>query len=733
MSTWTRPLAPALTLIALLMLLESGCSGSDIPAGEVTPVPRALASRIETRHSQAERGPAGVPQILFGDLHVHTSYSIDAFLYGLPIFGGEGAHPPADACDFARHCAGLDFFALTDHAEALTPARWNESLESLRACKAAGQGSGDLMPFAGFEWTQTSLRPEDHYGHKNVIYPSLDATSLPPRPISALGNETLERAQGLWLARGAEAVTSLAAPAYADLLWWMRQLAALPFCEANVDTRELPGDCHENAPTPGVLFRKLDERGLPALVIPHGLSWGIHAPPGARLDVQLGAHDPARERLLELYSGHGNSERYDTFAARAEAAAATGVCPEPSADFLPCCWRAGDLVRERCEDASSRVCKERVLEAQQHVLQAGRRPLRVLPDTKFEDWLDCDESRGAFKPAMRPRPRMSAQYALALSERSPRGDDQRLRFGLVASSDIHTARAGSGYKQQARRGMTDVRGIASETVAGWLRPRVQGRQRDPLRAQASADEPAGFRSLMDVERNASFLYPGGLAAVHARRPDREGIFDALMRREVYGTSGPRILLWFDLLTEEGGRLPMGSEHTTAQPPRFEVRAVGARQQQPGCPDEVHTALSPARTRSLCLDECHNPGDERHSIHRIEVIRIRPQRDPGEAPEVLIEDPWRVFACDGDPAGCVVEFVDDDFPPAARDAVYYVRALQEETPAINGGGLRTRYDAAGGAEAVDPCYADYREDVSDDCKAPVQERAWSSPIFVDWKR
>ncbi|MGB9339606.1 MAG: DUF3604 domain-containing protein, partial [Polyangiales bacterium] len=137
---------------------------------------RAVTSDLETR-------------VLFGDLHVHSTLSVDAFQWSLPLMGGEGVHPPADACDFARFCSQLDFYSLTDHAEALTPRTWDMVRESVRQCNAVDAQSEqpDLVAFTGFEWTQIGITPESHFGHRNVIFKETADEQLPSRPIAAPG------------------------------------------------------------------------------------------------------------------------------------------------------------------------------------------------------------------------------------------------------------------------------------------------------------------------------------------------------------------------------------------------------------------------------------------------------------------------------------------------------------------------------------------------------------------
>ncbi|MCS5638412.1 MAG: DUF3604 domain-containing protein, partial [Myxococcota bacterium] len=673
---------------------------------------------------------ATASQILFGDLHVHTTYSGDAFIFSLPLFQGEGVPPPADACDFARFCSGLDFWSINDHAEDITTRQWAETREAVRECNAVTDPENpDLVAFLGWEWTQAALPGgaggRTHYGHKNVIFRDSADDRVPRRPIGAgdagLFEQPIPPAAWALLRAGIASRDLGNLQPYLDFNRFAREVRAMEACPKGVPVRDLPGDCLEGAETPAELFAKLDEWGYPSLVIPHGTSWGIHAPPSARLDDQLsqGDHDPDRQRLFEVYSGHGSSEVYREWLDHETDADGMKRCASPRDGYLPCCWQAGELIRGRCTaDTPKAVCEQRVEEARQRVVDSTAAPYALVSGTTPDDWLTCGQLDDGFLPAFDYRPHMSAQYGLALRAE----DGSTYRYGLIGSSDNHKARPGPGYKEIARKAYGDAYGFRRDWYDALTSPGPPSPE--------SNTEPRVLGALgLGLERGASFYYTSGLVAVHARARDREAIWQALESRNVYGTSGARILLDFSLVNGPAGPEPMGSEVEMQSAPRFEVRASGAFEQLPGCPDFVGERLSPERLRRLCLGECYHPSDLRTPIDRIEIVRIRKQTGPGEKVGELIEDPWRSFECPISREGCRVSF-DDPGWESTRETVYYARALQRATPAVNGDPLRCERDESGTCISVRSCPASGPNfEPGDDCLSPVQERAWSSPIFV----
>ena len=726
-------------------LALAACYGTDRPAGEIVGPPRDAASLVEAdaRQAFAERqlaepvnAPTGVKRILFGDLHVHSSHSLDAMAMELPYTGLQGGHPPTQACDFARYCSRLDFYGLTDHAETLTADHWQSAKDSVRRCneRAGDAEERDLVAFVGWEWSQEGLTPDQHWGHRTVLFPGIADDALPARPVSAAPDGS---GIGAFSRLGALSALKWTDPLhwkqYADFDWLFRAAGNVAQCAPDTPSPRLPTACAENAPTPDALQRKLDEWDLDAMVIPHGGSWGLYAPAGFSRDkaLDLAHYDRDAQPLMEIMSGHGASEVHRPWRAYDDDSLSRR-CPDAAPGYLPCCQRAGEIMRERCGDLPADECERRVAAARQYAVDAGISYARVLPDATAEDWLNCGQCEDCFKPAYNYMPSGSAQYALALSNFDTLDSDGRpLRFrtGFIAASGDHAARPGTGYKQYQRREMTMASGARS---AFYGRLTATQRKMDDPRVPQRFLEGSSV-GLTEMDRLSSYLFAGGVAAVHSAGRDRRAIWQALKRREAYATSGPRILLWFDLLNGADGRQAMGSEASMRETPRFEVRAAGDFVQQAGCPPDSVAALGEDRLDALCRMECYHPAERRQLISAIEVVRIRPQARQGEPVDGLIEDVWRRYECPADPNGCVVRFEDREFVESGRDAVYYVRALQAPTPAINGATLRTRRGEDGRVEGVEPCWGDYRSALDDDCLAPVQERAWSSPIFVDAPR
>ena len=243
---------------ALLKLFGS-LDGPGVIEGKVLPssVVADRANRVNLVKSELE--VLDDKQILFGDLHVHTTFSTDAFMWSLPFFNGKGASPIADACDYARFCSALDFWSINDHAEASTPRKWLETKESIQQCNNLSEGTDDLVSFLGWEWTQVSQDPETHYGHKNVMFLETDDSLVPPRAIGSGGVAPMVMRLGLpW--------TMSALPATLDFSnrdrffafnKFFEEIQEVPICQSGIGTKDLPLDCYEEAENPNILFQKL--------------------------------------------------------------------------------------------------------------------------------------------------------------------------------------------------------------------------------------------------------------------------------------------------------------------------------------------------------------------------------------------------------------------------------------------------------------------------------------------
>ena len=210
---------------------------------------------------------------------------------------------------------------------------------------------------------------------------------------------------------------------------------------------------------------------------------------------------------------------------------------------------------------------------------------------------------------------------------------------------------------------------------------------------------------------------GGLAGVWAEENTREAIFDALRRREVYATSGPRMTVrmfaGWDLPADLCGRanalstadaqgVPMGSD-------------LPARSGQKTGPRFYVSAL-------------RDPGSESHPgglLQRVQIVKGWAGADGTFHQQVVdaVGNPDNGASVDTDtctPKGpgstslCAV-WQDPSFDPAQR-AVYYARVL--ENPSCRASGWMCRPGL------------ENRPRECDDPALPMttQERAWTSPVW-----
>ena len=476
-----------------------------------------LQSKIQSqlKHTNTEK------QILFGDTHVHSTFSTDAFLWSLKNFNGEGPHLMAEACDYARFCSAIDFWVATDHAEVSTPRKWAETIKAVQNCEAVNQGdrTKDLITFVGFEWTQIDpSNKEDHYGHKNVLFLETDQSLLPNVPFGAAGYTSagFRDLDGFASAKinmlSASIVDFSNRDRYADFIAFYDEVVSNPDCDPN-DMNYL--DCYKSVYTPKDLFSLLENVKSDSIVIPHGNTWGYYTPTESSWDKQLldGMHDPSKQISIEVFSGHGNSEEYRDWTGTITKDGIK-VCPTPTENYLPSCWRAGEIIQERCLEngSSEEICLARAKLARQTYIEGGVYGHWSVLGSKPSDWLDSGQCKDCFVPAFNMRPNSSVQYALAL--RKFEGDKiNSFDFGFIASSDNHRARPGTGYKAVDRLVTTEANGPSSEFFYNNVFP-LEEKSDIPWEIVPSEINTASELTMFEAERQSSFFTTGGLAAVH---------------------------------------------------------------------------------------------------------------------------------------------------------------------------------------------------------------------------
>jgi len=628
-------------LIAGCILM--GCA--DPGSGETSTGPAPCAEQVAERKA------------LFGDLHVHTSYSFDAGAYDTVL-------TTADAYRFAKGESVL-LPPLDEHGEGTRPYQLDRPLDFVGATEH-GEFLGEVLActtpgMQGYQSeTCVAYRGDEENGAFD--FGVLMAARDPSRFADVCGEDGLGCTEGArlrWslIRRAAEdahdassdcSFTALVGYEYTNT----RDVANL---HRNVIFRsstvpELP-ITHFEAPTPLKLWQGLDEACAAAgpacdvLVLPHNgnLSNGQLFTPdyggAARLtdQAEVAALRARMEPVVEIFQHKGESECRNGF---------EGIAEDPQCAF------------EKLRPPDTEVCEDD---------QPGSGGMRLWGCSHRLDF-----ARNVLLEGLVEQDRIGVNP---------------YRLGFIGSTDTHNGIPGA---------------VSSVDFPGHI---------------GVVDSTAADRlGTGNVTHDGIINNPGGLAAVWAKENSREAIFDAIRRRETFATSGPRIQVRLfaasDLpsdLCEDPDRIaiadaagvPMGGvlPAPAAGVPRFLVEATA----DAGTPQRPGSPLQQIQIIKGWLDADGTPQQA--------VLTVAGHPNLGAVDLETCDT-----SNDGRDRLCSV-WEDPDWDPATQ-AFYYARVLQVPT---------CRWSTR-------QCNDFTPEDRPEGCddshiQASVQQRAWSSPIWV----
>ena len=645
-------------------LLAAGCDDGAGTARQGVADVSAAADAADAAVGAVDAGSActdtdPLRRVFFGDLHVHTAWSFDAWVFDV-------RNRPDDAYRFARGEAvrlpplgadgqgltevrldrPLDFAAVTDHAEFLA---------EVDACTTADNPAYDSLTCVNYRQALPS----------SIVQFGLPLTQARPARFrdvcGADGVDCADRVGDVWArVRAAAAAaqdpspdcrfTSFVAYEYSGATGLSNLHRNVIF--ANDVVPAAPVSYFEE-PTSDGLFRRLEADcldradGCDVIAIPHNGNWS-----------------------------NGN--------------------------LFALTWLGAESVDAERAAAARRARLEPLVEVMQHKGDSECHPA-------FADALGAPDEACAFEK-LRPAPRADCGEGT--------GSGAMVGQGCLSRYDFLRGALGRGLAEWRRLGINpfEVGVIASTDTHNGTPGAVS--EADWKGHWGNNDDSAEQRLGRGSLTPGGVLFnPGGLAAVWAEENSRAALFAALKRREVYGTSGPRIAVrlfggydWPEGLCDDArlvakgyaGGVPMGGRLGPAPPA--------------AAPGFVLSALRDAGTEA-------RPGA---ALERLQIVKGWVDTEGrlgervydlagGRVDEGGVDSATCTPAPGGADALCAV-WRDPDFDPAVP-AFYYARVLEVPTcrwSAWTCLGLR----------------GDSRPEVCDDptFRRTQRERAWTSPIW-----
>jgi hypothetical protein len=590
----------------------------------------------------------------FGDLHVHTVFSLDAstqdtrtrpadaylFAKGEPL-GIQPFREDGTPMRRVRLTRPLDFAAVTDHAELL--GEWNicnsEDLPGRDSWVCRLYRNWPRGAFLYMNYQASQARRHDFCGEGGRL--CLEAARAPWHETLAAAEAHQDRSPDCRFTtfpayEWTGGIGGVGNNFHRNVIFRNEHVPALPISFIDAPTLEdfrkrLSQECRDAG------------TGCDVVVIPHnsnlsgGLMFQTTRSDGTPLTRADAAERASYETLVEIMQHKGESECHPAFSGEDELCGFEKLATANfSARFLPL-------------ETSAPVARQFV----RRVLLEG---------------LELDRRLGA----------------------------NPFQYGIIASTDTHLGAAG----------LTDE----SADYPG----------------HGGAGTPVGEELPRGLPDDYDFN-PGGLAVLWAEENSRDALFEAMLRREAYGTSGPRIVVRFfggwdlpadlcdsDVLVAKGyaagvpmgGRLPAPAGGPPAQGPVFVVSAL----RDPGAASQPGTPLQRIQIVKGWLE-----GD----ALREQVVGVAGDPNNGAGVDTR--------SCETSGSGfdtlCGV-WRDPDFD-AGEHAYYYARVVENPTcrwsqRICNARGVKCNEPDTVGEGLEGCCAADHQP--------VIQERAWTSPIW-----